>query len=235
MEIEHTALRKSHRERILDAATRLLAEGGREAISTRAVSAAAGVQAPTIYRIFGDKQGLLDAVAAHGFEIHLGDKTRLEPTGDPIEDLRTGWDLNVEFGLANPALYNLMHSEARPGVATPAAIAAIELLRSYIHRIAEAGRLRINETRATQLVHALGGGITLAIIATPRDHRDLTVSHLAREAVIAAITTEAPTATAPGPAGAAVALLAHLPRTNVLTTGEFGLLTELLARIAAAE
>ena len=55
------------RERIVEAAAALLAQGGREAVSTRAVSAAAGVQAPTIYRIFGDKQGLLDAVASRGF------------------------------------------------------------------------------------------------------------------------------------------------------------------------
>src|SRR4051794_36006940 len=53
------------RDRILQAAARLLAEGGREAVSTRAVSRAAGVQAPTIYRQFGDMQGLLDAVASH--------------------------------------------------------------------------------------------------------------------------------------------------------------------------
>jgi AcrR family transcriptional regulator len=36
-------------------------------VSTRAVSAAARVQAPTICRIFGDKRGLLDAVARYCF------------------------------------------------------------------------------------------------------------------------------------------------------------------------
>lgn len=56
-------------------------------MSTRAVSTAAGVQAPTIYRLFGDKQGLLDAVTAHGFAPTSG--TGLEPTGDPVDDLRT--------------------------------------------------------------------------------------------------------------------------------------------------
>ena len=35
-------------DRILQAAARLLAEGGREAVSTRSISSAAGVQAPTI-------------------------------------------------------------------------------------------------------------------------------------------------------------------------------------------
>jgi len=46
------------RARIVRAATELLATGGRNAVTTRAVSAAAGVQAPTIYRHFGDMQSL---------------------------------------------------------------------------------------------------------------------------------------------------------------------------------
>src|SRR4051794_30638029 len=104
METDRSATADSNRDRMIAAATRLLAEGGREAVSTRAVSAAAGVQAPTIYRLFGDKQGLLDAVAAHGFTTYLNSKTNLKPSADPIEDLRSGWDLHVNFGLTNPAL-----------------------------------------------------------------------------------------------------------------------------------
>jgi AcrR family transcriptional regulator len=59
------------RARILAAAAALIADGGRDALTTRAVSAAAGVQAPTIYRLFGDKSGLLDAVAELGFAAYL--------------------------------------------------------------------------------------------------------------------------------------------------------------------
>src|SRR5215469_10985172 len=99
-------------ERMLRAAADLLQTGGIEAISTRAVAAAAGVQPPTIYRLFGDKQGLLDAVAAHGFASYLATKTTRESTGDPVEDLRAGWDEHVELGLAKPALYRLMYTHA---------------------------------------------------------------------------------------------------------------------------
>src|SRR5437660_5036181 len=99
---------EGHRERIVTAAAELLEAGGPDAISTRAVAAAAGVQPPTIYRLFGDKQGLLDVVAAHGFASYLATKTIREPTGDPVADLRAGWDEHVELGLAKPALYRLM-------------------------------------------------------------------------------------------------------------------------------
>ena len=55
------------RERIVACAAELLTRGGREALTTRAVASAAEVQQPTIYRLFGDKEGLLEAVAEHGF------------------------------------------------------------------------------------------------------------------------------------------------------------------------
>ncbi|MDJ0381999.1 TetR/AcrR family transcriptional regulator [Streptomyces sp. G-G2] len=221
----------SNRDRIIAAATRLLVDGGREALSTRAVSAAAGLQAPTIYRVFGDKQGLLDAVAAHGFAAHLAAKTDVRPTSDPVEDLRTGWTLNIGFALANPALYCLMYGDPRPGGPSAAAVAAFEHLTAYVHRIAEAGRLRVTEERAARLVHAAGSGTALALIALPEPERDLTVSDMAREAVISAVTTESAAPTDPGPASAAVALRAVLPRTP-LSVGERGLLKEWLDRIA---
>src|SRR4051812_37628384 len=100
------------RERIVAAPSKLLAKGGRDALTTRAVAAAARVQAPTMYRLFGDKRGLLDAVVAHGIASYLRDKSTRAPLPDPIADLRAGWDLHVAFGLANPAVYALMADPA---------------------------------------------------------------------------------------------------------------------------
>ena len=231
MKDDQPAGRDDRRERILAAAAELLAHGGREAVSTRAVSAAAGVQAPTIYRLFGDKQGLLDAMATHGFTTYLASKTDVQPSADPVEDLRAGWDLHVGFGLANPALYSLMYGEPRPGHVPPAARRAAEVLAQHVRRIAEAGRLRVGEERAAQLIHAAGSGTTLTLIALPPDRRDPALSELAREAVIAAITTDAPAHVAPGPVGAAAALRAVLPQTDALTGPERALLHEWLDRV----
>ena len=189
------------RERIVAAAARLLAEGGQEAVSTRGVSAAAGVQAPAIYRLFGDKQGLLDAVATHGFTSVPERQDRRE--GRAMTQSGTcgqARDLHISFALANPAVYSLMYGEPRPGAAPPpAAAAAAGILTTHIRRIAEA-RLRVGEERAAQLVHAAGSGTALSLIALPEDRRDLALSDLAREAVIAAITTgtAAPRTARPG-------------------------------------
>ncbi len=224
----------SARDRIIAAAVGLLNEGGREAVSTRAVCAAAGVQAPTLYRHFGDKHGLLDAVATHGLTTYLRSKTDRPTDADPVEDLRSGWDEHVAFGLANPSLYALMYGDPRPGASTPAADAAAGILAAKIHRIAEAGRLRVGEARAAQLVHAAGSGVTLSLIAFPEDQRDLSLSALGREAVIAAIATGVPAVAASGPVSAAVTLRSVLPRTTALTPHEQSLLRDWLDRIASS-
>jgi AcrR family transcriptional regulator len=226
----------TNRDRIIEAAAALLTTGGREAVSTRAVSAAASVQAPTIYRIFGDKQGLLDAVASYGFETYLRSKTALERSDDPVEDLRRGWDLHVGFGVAQPAFYTLIYGEPRPGVESPAAREAATILAAQVRRIAEAGRLRVSEDRAAHLIHAAGSGMTFALIALPPERRDPALSTLARESVIAAITTDAPAGADRdgGPVGPAIALRAVLPQAKVLTEPERGLLAEWLDRIATA-
>ncbi|MFV8749568.1 TetR/AcrR family transcriptional regulator [Nannocystaceae bacterium ST9] len=220
------------RARILAATFELLTSGGRDAVTTRAVAAAANVQAPTIYRLFGDKHGLLDAVAEHGFAAYLRDKS-VRPAGpDPVEDLRVGWDLHVEFGLANPAIYALM-IDPFSGVTSPAAAAGRKVLEHHIHRIAVAGRLRVDERHATDLVHAAGSGTILTLIATPEAERDLGLSHSAREAVIAAITTGKPAVRKSTPATAAIALRAVLDDATALTPGERLLLDEWLKRLAS--
>jgi AcrR family transcriptional regulator len=219
--------------RIVAAALELLADGGPDAVSTRAVSAAAGVQAPTIYRLFGDKQGLLDAAASEGFRSYLAGKVDREPSDDPVQDLRDGWDSHVELGLANPALYVLMYDRARPGGSTsPAAAAALDVLARHVAWVARAGRLRVPPARAAALLHAAGRGTTLSLIDTPVEQRDPMLSPTAREAVIAAITADAPAAGSGGPVAAAIALDASVADLEVLSEGERSLLREWLDRIA---
>ena len=222
----------STRERILSAAAALLADGGREAVSTRAVSVAAGVQAPTIYRLFGDKQGLLDAVAEYGVQQCLASKLDVPVSIDPVEDLRRGWDQHVAFGLEYPALYALIYGEPRPGPPSPAEQVATAMLARKIQRIAESGRLRVHAALAADLVHALASGTPFSLIDMPPSPHRQVLADLAREATIAAITTETPAAPAAGPANLAVALRAVLPQTSALTDAELRLLQEWLARIS---
>ena len=165
---------------------------------------------------------------------YLATKTAVPSSGDPVEDLRRGWDLHVELGLANPALYTLKYGRLRADDSVPAAHrAAADVLAGHIRRIAEAGRLRVPEALAAALVHAAGSGTTLALITTPAEQREPALSATAREAVIAAISTDRPVGGEPGPVTAAVALHAALPRVEALSSGEKVLLGEWLGRITA--
>ncbi|HEY6888149.1 MAG TPA: TetR/AcrR family transcriptional regulator, partial [Solirubrobacter sp.] len=193
----------------------------------------AGVQAPAIYRLFGDKRGLLEAVAERGLERYVQEKSVREAGPDPVADLRAGWDLHIGFGLANPAIYGLMYGDPRPGTVSRAAAAGLEVLERHVHRIAAAGRLRVSERRAVDLLHAAGLGTVLALLAMPEDARDLALSDMAREAVLAAITTDSPVLESPSPATAAIALRAALPDATPLSEGERHLLDEWLDRLAA--
>ncbi|MGP3937391.1 TetR/AcrR family transcriptional regulator [Nonomuraea sp. KM88] len=230
----------SKRDTILDAAADLLAREGRDAVSTRAVCKAAGVQAPILYRLFGDKQGLLDAVASRGLTSYIAEKRRITPSGDPVDDLRRGWDAHIGFGLAEPALYSLIYGSSRPGAEPEGAKQAAEILAGLVHRVALAGRLRVPEERAARVIHAAGRGTALALIATPEADRDMEAARIVREAIIHAITEPAP---APGSARAgsaraggdvvagAITLKAALGDLKVLSPSESQLLGDWLDRI----
>lgn len=227
------------RARIVVAAAGLIASGGRDAATTRAVAAAAAVQAPTIYRLFGDKRGLLDAVAEHGLAAYVAEKSVREPHPDPVQDLRDGWDMHVAFGLAHPGLFAIMSANEHPGPhsrpLSPAVAAGLDVLRRRIRNIALAGRLRVSEERAVALLQSVCVGMVLTLLSAPEERRDPGLSETAREAVVATITCEAITVAYSEPSAVAAALRASLDRTSVLTGGERHLLEELLDRIANAD
>jgi AcrR family transcriptional regulator len=224
--------REQPRRRIIEAAIDLLERDGRDAVTTRAVAVAAGLQPPAIYRLFGDKDGLLEAVAEYGFARFLESKHVDPEPREPIEDLRAGWDLAVEFGLANPALYTLMNSEPAKA-ASPAFEAGMEILMDRIRRLAAGGWLRVGEELAAMIIHATARGAVLTWLSLPEDRRDPALLTSLRESMVAAVTEQQPAVREAGPAGAARALRAALPEQTSLSSAERRLLSEWLDKLAA--
>ncbi|KUL71177.1 MULTISPECIES: TetR/AcrR family transcriptional regulator [unclassified Streptomyces] len=227
----------SPRRRIVEAAVELLETGGPDAVSTRAVASAAGMQPPAIYRLFGDKEGLLEAVAEHGYAQFLESKRALlDPAPkDAVEDLRRAWDTVVEFGVSRPELFAVMTRATGRG-ADQAHRAGLEMLYGRVRRLAAAGWLRVDEELAAQIIQATGRGAVTTWHSTPAERRTPALLTALREATIAAVTHAEPTvpATESGPAGAARALRAALPdETDVLSDAERRLLREWLTRLAA--
>ncbi|GII58373.1 TetR family transcriptional regulator [Planotetraspora thailandica] len=174
------------RTRILQAAADLLARSPEADISTRAVCEAAGVGAPALYRQFGDKEGLLSAVVDYGFERYLESKRAAQPSSDPVQDLRDGWDNHVAFAVDNPNYYRLMYS---PGLSAPpgAAAEAHRLLLDVLERCAAAGRLKVAPEVAAQMVMAANAGVALSLVSRPAIYTDPDFSRRVRDAMIDAI------------------------------------------------
>jgi AcrR family transcriptional regulator len=198
------------RQQILEVAAGILEREGAQAVSTRSVAAAAGIRAASLYQLFGDKDGLLAALASYAFDSYLAEKHNLAPSGDPVGDMRRGWDMHVDFGLRHPAFYLLMFGTGRPGRRPPAAGEAHSLLLKFLDRAAAAGCLRVPPALAADLTLAAVTGVTLSLIGAPAEGRDPEISARMRDTLIGSITTDPPPATDPGLASRALALDAAL-------------------------
>ena len=174
------------RGRLIEAAADLIAASPGEDFSLRAVCDVVGVKMPTLYHFFGSKQGLVDAVVDRGFDLYLGQKAAMESSGDPIQDIRAGWDAHVAFGLANPGFYTLMYGKVRPGNSHPAQARASDILGAFTSQAAEQGRLVVPPEQAAAHVLVTNIGLTLRLIIHALPEPELSAA--VREGVIAAIT-----------------------------------------------
>ena len=236
--------RDAVRGRLVDVAAHLLRQEGPAAVTTRAVAAAAGVQAPTIYRIFGDKDGLLDAVAERAAEDFVATKARAAQTeagrgADPLDDLRSAFFAQVDFGVANPEIFRLLGDPARV-LRSGAAQAGRAVLRARVHRVALAGRLRVPEERCVDLVQSAGTGVIQTLLATSVEHRDPQLAASMWDAVMAAVLVEdgrsagAAAQAEQATAATVVAFRAMAPQLPGLSDAERGLLVDWLHRAEAA-
>ncbi|WP_447035530.1 TetR/AcrR family transcriptional regulator [Streptomyces sp. DSM 118878] len=213
------------RDRLLLAAAELLQSAG--TVSTRAVCERAGVQAPTLYHHFGSKQGLIDAVVNHGFTQY----TAVESSGDPLGDLREGWDRHVRFGLEHPSFYGLLYGRAEPGRPCAVTAPAHAALCERFSEAATKGLLKVPAEDAAEQVLAANVGVTLTLITQPAP--DFALSERAREAALAGVLNPTTGDALRTRASAALTLRALLREDpGDLTRGERALLAELLDRLA---
>ena len=223
--------RADTRTGIVVAAARLLHEGGARAVTTRAVAQAAGVPPPTIFRLFGDKDGLLEAVAEHVVADYVADKAAqaADENDDPVDDLRAAWRAHIDFGLANPDVFLLLVAPGRLQ-RSAATAAGAHVLRSRVARVAAAGLLTVSEARAVDMIRAAGSGAVLTLLSQPEKHRDTRLADALLDAVLGDILTATPAPPASDPTALAVTFRAALPRLPALSDAERTILSEWLTR-----
>jgi len=103
-----TASTISPRERLLDAAIRLLGESGPEALQARRVGAEIGASTMAVYTHFGGMPRLVEAVATEGFRRFGARLAEVGHTDDPVADLLSLGMAYRQFAHEFPQLYRLM-------------------------------------------------------------------------------------------------------------------------------
>jgi AcrR family transcriptional regulator len=105
------------RERLIDAAEHLFAAHGLEAVTMRQLAGELGVSPMTPYRYFKDKDDILAAVRARGFNRHAEalERALRDTPGDLGTRAAAVSDAYVDFAFANPEAYKLMFDTAQPG------------------------------------------------------------------------------------------------------------------------
>jgi AcrR family transcriptional regulator len=103
------------RERLCEAAERLFAERGPDAVTMRQLSAELGVSPMTPYRYFEDKDDILAAVRANGFNRFADglETARTGAMGAPAIGEAVG-EAYMTFALENPHAYKLMFDFNQP-------------------------------------------------------------------------------------------------------------------------
>lgn len=178
------------RERLVDAALGMALAEGVEAVSTRAVCGAVGVQAPTLYHHFGDRAGLVRAVVDRAFEEYFAQKDVMTPTSStPAQQVAAGWDAHVAFARAHPGLYPAMYPVSGPQSSN--LLRSATLLRSGFDRLAREGALAPGVTPeiADAALRAALRGVAHAVAAAPDAPINEQVSATVRDAVIARLIT----------------------------------------------
>jgi AcrR family transcriptional regulator len=210
----------SLRLRMLRAAEQQLSSSEEHDISTRVVCEAVGVGQPVLYRLFGDKAGLLAALVDHGFDRYVQRKRALAKTDDPVADLRAGWDDHIAFAVENPAIYRLMFSPTL--TRQPEAPQVIfDLLNATLERCARNGALRVPAPLAAQRILSANIGVALAVLVRPDIYTDPLLSTAVRDAVLAAcLDVPAPGAAESGTGPVAIRLAAQLRESPPHDLGE---------------
>ena len=101
---------------ILDAAERIYRDDGLASLSLRQVADAVRVTPMALYKHFADKDALLDALVARGFE-HLERRfAKAVKARSPIAKIRAVLTAYREFALAEPRMFELMFLVPRRGI-----------------------------------------------------------------------------------------------------------------------
>src|SRR5262245_13463454 len=161
------------RRTILDAAREEFVRDGYEGVSMRKLAERIGCSHANLYLHFKDKEALFNCLVEESFDqFGEGLHRMIESarTGDPVTLVRKAGRAYVEFGVANPSVYEFAFLMRRPGPSRPREPSVTyERLQSLVRRCMEEKRFRrMDVDAASQALWAAAHGITSLLILRPK-------------------------------------------------------------------
>jgi AcrR family transcriptional regulator len=145
---------------ILRAAAALLEEHGPAGLTTRAVCAAVGITAPTLYHHFGGMDALAMALITQGRAEFRSRRRASKASDDLMKQLRTHWDDAVDFTVKRPHLYALLVEQARHH--PELLVETFAEMQALVQRLVDTGRFQVPlEESARALSAAFNGVLSL--------------------------------------------------------------------------
>ena len=170
-----TREREDVRSELVEAAIRLLADQGTEALVLRRVASAAHVSTMCVYSRFGDKVGLLNAVFAAGFERLSSAMSTVEHPQEPLRRIVDLWLAYRRFAVSNPALYSLMFErvigfDPRSELRSDALESTFSMVFDAVNQAMEQGAIDAESPRAAAytLWTAAHGAVSLELTHAAR-------------------------------------------------------------------
>ena len=144
------------RQQTLDVARRLIGHHGYRDVSMRDIAAEVGCSVSTLYFHFQNRDALLHALIDEGFERWYGELLALRAAHeDPLALLEAIARRYIEFGLANPELYEIMYlfhpqsMQRMPRELFRRIRRSLDLTAETVEQCAAPGSLSTEESRAT--------------------------------------------------------------------------------------
>ena len=123
--------RVATRQKILNAARRMLVQHGYEGTTMRAIAAKIGYTPTAIYHYFKDKDALVAELSAIDYRAFSLALQRTGSEGDPVGRLAKIGAAYVEFGLTHPMQYQFLFMMRRPHAGPASAVHGSPELDAY--------------------------------------------------------------------------------------------------------
>lgn len=158
---------RPNRQRIFEAALRLLRNGGTEAATLRAICDEAGIKPPTLYHYFGDMHGLYREVVEYVVDFHRGPGGRAGGF-TPLERIEDTWIVHIQVARHEPGLFDLWNRHLAWNRLSPTSLRSERSLEEAFERLSGEHSLKVTPDVAAYTFWAAAHGIACLIAGSSR-------------------------------------------------------------------